>query len=78
MKKRWLLNLMMLAVVAGLVAFLYLRPKANNDAPSQNEVSHLKLADFTQVKVEFSAQVPTSIIGAPVVIWLLMRKRSLV
>jgi Domain of unknown function (DUF4340) len=60
MKKRWLLNLVMLAVVAGLVAFLYLRPKANNDAPSQHEVSNLKLADFTAVKAEFSAKVPTS------------------
>ncbi len=60
MKKRWLLNLVMLAVAAGLVAFLYLRPKANNDAPSQHEVSNLKLADFTAVKAEFSAKVPTS------------------
>ena len=60
MKKRWLLNLVMLAVVAGLVAFLYLRPKANIDAPSQHEVSSLKLADFTAVKAEFSAKVPTS------------------
>ena len=50
----------MLAVVAGLVAFLYLRPKPNNDAPSQYEVSTLKLADFTAVKAEFSAKVPTS------------------
>ncbi len=60
MKKRWLLNLVMLAVVAGLVAFLYLRPKANSDAPSQHEVSSLKLADFTAIKAEFSAKVPTS------------------
>lgn len=60
MKKRWLLNLVMLAVVAGLVAFLYLRPKANIEAPSQHEVTNLKLADFTQVKVEFPTQKPTS------------------
>ncbi len=60
MKKRWLLNLVMLAVVAGLVAFLYLRPKANNDEPLQHEVSALKLADFTAIKVESSAKVPTS------------------
>lgn len=50
----------MLAVVAGLVAFLYLRPKANNDEPLQHEVSALKLADFTAIKVESSAKVPTS------------------
>ena len=60
MKNRWLLNLVMLALVAGLVAFLYLRPKANVDAPSQHEVTSLKLADFTQVKVEFPTQKPTS------------------
>jgi Domain of unknown function (DUF4340) len=60
MKKRWLLNLVMLALVAGLVAFLYLRPKANNDEPLQHEVSALKLADFTAIKVESSAKVPTS------------------
>ena len=62
MKKRWLLNLIMLALVAGLVAFLYLRPKAIVDAPLQHEVSNLKLADFTQVKVEFPAQAPTSFV----------------
>ena len=50
----------MLALVAGLVAFLYLRPKASNDEPSLHEVSALKLADFTAVKAEFSAKVPTS------------------
>ena len=60
MKKRWLLNLVMLALVAGLVAFLYLRPKANVDALSQHEVTSLKLADFTQVKVEYPTQKPTS------------------
>jgi Domain of unknown function (DUF4340) len=60
MKKRWLLNLVMLALVAGLVAFLYLRPKTNTSAPSQHEVSTLKLADFTSIKVEFPTQAATS------------------
>ena len=60
MKNRWILNLVMLAVVAGLVAFLYLRPKASNDEPSLHEVSALKLADFTAIKAEFPAKVPTS------------------
>ena len=60
MKNRWILNLVMLAVVAGLVAFLYLRPKASNDEPSLHEVSMLKLADFTAIKAEFPAKVPTS------------------
>ena len=60
MKNRWILNLVMLAVVAGLVAFLYLRPKASNDEPSLHEVSALKLADFTAIKAEFPSKVPTS------------------
>jgi hypothetical protein len=60
MKKRWLLNLIMLAVVAGLVTFLYVRPQANTSVPSQYEVSQLKLADFTAVKAEFPAKAPTS------------------
>lgn len=60
MKNRWLLNLVMLAVVVGLIAFLYMRPKVNTSEPSQQEVSSLKLADFTQVKVEFPTKTPTS------------------
>ena len=60
MKKRWLLNLVMLAVVAGLIVFLYMRPQANTSAPAQHEVSTLKLADFTAIKVEFPAKAPTS------------------
>ncbi len=60
MKKRWLLNLVMLAIVAGLVTFLYMRPQANISAPSQHEVSQLKLADFTAIKAEFPAKTATS------------------
>lgn len=60
MKKRWILNLVMLAIVAGLVTFLYMRPQANTSAPSGHEVSTLKLGDFTAIKVEFPAQAPTS------------------
>jgi Domain of unknown function (DUF4340) len=59
MKKRWLLNLVMLAIVAGLVTFLYMRPQAKIDAPSQHEVSILKLADFTAIKVEFPTKAAT-------------------
>lgn len=50
----------MLALVAGLVAFLYLRPQANNDGPVEHEVTTLKLADFTSIKVEFPTQAPTT------------------
>ncbi len=50
----------MLALVAGLVAFLYLRPKAENTTEVKYEVSQLKLADITSAKVEFPAQAPVS------------------
>ena len=60
MKNRWLLNLVMLALVAGLVAFLYLRPKANTGGEIQYEVTTLKLADFNSIKVEFPTQAPTT------------------
>ena len=59
MKNRWLLNLVMLALVAGLVAFLYLRPQAKNAEASLHEVTTLKLADFNSIKVEFPTQAPT-------------------
>src|SRR6187549_634963 len=60
MKNRWILNLVMLALVAGLVAFLYLRPQTSNDGPTQHEVTTLKLADFNAIKVEFPTQAPTT------------------
>jgi hypothetical protein len=60
MKNRWILNLVMLALVAGLVAFLYLRPQASTDGPIQHEVTTLKLADFNAIKVEFPTQAPTT------------------
>jgi hypothetical protein len=60
MKNRWILNLVMLALVAGLVAFLYLRPKTDTGSDIQYEVTTLKLADFNAIKVEFPTQSPTS------------------
>ena len=58
MKKRWLLNLVLLALVAGLVAFLYLRPKAQTQVDTNFEISQLKLADITSARVEFPTQAP--------------------
>jgi len=56
MKKRWILNLILLIVVAGLVSFLYLRPKQNVVKDSVYEVSAYKLAEFNAVSVEFPAK----------------------
>jgi len=60
MKKRWLLNLGLLVLVAGLVAFLYLRPKAEVEEKAKYEVSQLKLAGILAAKIEFPAKAPVS------------------
>lgn len=60
MKSRWLMNLAMLVLIVGIVAFLYLRPKAvDNDTPTY-EVSTLKMADFDHVTVEFPTKAPVA------------------
>lgn len=56
MKKRWLLNLILLAVVASLVTFLYTRPKQEAVKENGYEISNYKLAEFNQIKVEFPAK----------------------
>ena len=56
MKNRWILNLILLVVVAGLVSFLYLRPKQDAVKENSYEVSSYKLAEFNAIKVEFPAK----------------------
>ncbi len=56
MKKRWLLNLVMLCVVAGLVSFLYLRPKPSAEHEASYDISTYKLAEFNAISVEFPAK----------------------
>jgi hypothetical protein len=58
MKKRWILNVIMLALVAGLVSFLYLKPKQALEEIPTYEVSQLKLGDIKSVKVDFPAKSP--------------------
>lgn len=53
MKKRWLLNLVLFCVVAGLVAFLYLRPKQTVEQDATYEISNYKLAEFNAISIEF-------------------------
>jgi len=60
MKKRWLLNLVMLSIVAGLVAFLYLRPKQSAEQDAVYEISAYKLAEFNEISVEFPARAAIS------------------
>ena len=56
MKKRWLLNLFLLALVVGISAFLHLRPKEKASSEAEFEVSQLRMGDFDHVKVEFPTQ----------------------
>ncbi|HEX5539585.1 MAG TPA: DUF4340 domain-containing protein [Methylophilaceae bacterium] len=58
MKSRWLVNLALLLLVAGIVAFLYLRPPPADNTPKSYPVSNLKLADFSKIRVEFPAKAP--------------------
>lgn len=60
MKKRWILNLLLLLVVASLVAFLYLRPQAKAQAEKVYEISSAKLSDFDTVTIEFPSKAPVS------------------
>ena len=60
MKKRWILNLILLVVVTSLVAFLYLRPKPELSHDSAYEVSNYKLAEFKAISVEFPAKAAVS------------------
>ena len=55
MKNRWILNVVMLLLIGGLVAFLYLRPQTSTEAQTEYSVSDLKLADFNAIKIEFPA-----------------------
>jgi hypothetical protein len=56
MKKRWLLNLFLLALVVGISTFLHLRPKDKDQSAAEFEISQLKLASFNHIKVEFPTQ----------------------
>lgn len=58
MQKRWLINLLLLAVVVGIAAFLHLKPKPQAD-DHKFEMSSLKMAGFVSVKAEFPAKAPT-------------------
>ncbi len=59
MKKRWLVNLLLLALVVGIALFLHLKPNQQADTV-KFEVSALKMADFSAVKVEFPAKAATA------------------
>ena len=56
MRSRWIVNLVLLLLVAGIVAFLYLKPKEQAEQAQTYEVSSHKLADFNRLSIEFPAK----------------------
>jgi hypothetical protein len=58
MKSRWLVNLGLLLLIAGLGLFLYFNPK--KEAPTFNEVkiSDISPADVSKLEIEFPAKNP--------------------
>ncbi len=62
MKKRWIINLLLLLVIFSIAAFLYLRPQGNVSAAKAYEVSSLKLADFDTLSIEYPSHAPVSFV----------------
>ena len=58
MKSRWLVNLGLLVIIAGLALFLYLNPKKEEAAAKGVKVSELSQADIRKVEIEFPAKKP--------------------
>lgn len=60
MRKRWLVNLVLLLLVVGIVSFLHLRTVPKNQAEKTYEISALKLGAFSKLSIEFPAKAPVS------------------
>lgn len=56
MQKRWLINLFMLLLIAGLVSFVYLKPKHAIEENPTFEVSTYKLSEFDAIKIDYPAK----------------------
>lgn len=59
MKSRWLVNLVLLVLVAGIAAFLYLRPKpVASNVPKTYTLSALDPNSFTRLSIETPGKKP--------------------
>jgi hypothetical protein len=58
MKSRWLVNLGLLVLIAGLALFLYLNPREEKATANEVKVSELSQADIRKVAIEFPAKKP--------------------
>ncbi|MDE2235185.1 MAG: DUF4340 domain-containing protein [Gammaproteobacteria bacterium] len=64
MKNRWLLNLVLLVVIAGLGAFLYLKPGIHKPKPAA-KLTTLKAADITQIKIQRGSAAAAQLVRTP-------------
>ena len=62
MKKRWIINLLLLLVISIIAAILYLRPQGNLSAAKAYEISSLKLSEFDALSVEYPSHAPVSFV----------------
>lgn len=58
MKSRWLVNLVLLAVIAGLGLFLYFNPKKEGTSINEIKVSEIRPSDINKIEIEFPAKNP--------------------
>lgn len=58
MKSRWLINLLLLALIAGISVFLHLRKPADTSQAKAHEISSLKLGSFSKISVELPSKAP--------------------
>ena len=58
MKSRWLLNLLLLLLIAGISIFLHLRTQPAVETTKSFEVSNLKLGSFSKISIENPAKAP--------------------
>jgi hypothetical protein len=58
MRSRWLLNLVLLVLVAGIVLLLYLRPKPVDNAPQTFTLSTLDPNSFSHLSIESPGKMP--------------------
>jgi hypothetical protein len=61
MRSRWLLNLVLLSLVAGIALFLYLRPKQVDNAPQTFTLSKLDPYSFSHLSIESPGKMPVQL-----------------
>lgn len=58
MRARWLINLFLLLLVAGIAAFLYLRPEKQAEGPVKHPLTELRPDGVDRIDIQFPAKAP--------------------